>query len=200
MKEQPPVSCPYETFRHIRIALIVNLEATVGHRPSPSSFYYPSARKNLEGVRVNSFDHLGCNMMSAAVRQERLLEPTVHPQLLQPARLGPGGVEDGDPAHVVRGRRDDDCDRQNQAKSVDKPEHLSPRYFLSRVISPGRRADHARATYASRINDPGRWFGFMSFGLSNHGVTSQVWSRGAREYPPLWVRGGVERRCGPESC
>ena len=87
------MDCPYEAFGDVGVSFIVNLESTTIHEPRPCSLDDPALRENHELVRMDALDDLGVHTATLAVLDERGLEPAVAPQLLEPFRLCPAGIE-----------------------------------------------------------------------------------------------------------
>src|ERR1017187_7261675 len=93
---------PYESFGDFRVAFIVDLEATVVHKPRPCPLDDPPTREDFEAMIVDLLHDLGGNVMRPTRGDERSLEPSVAPNLRQPRRAGPRLVDNRYPADVVR--------------------------------------------------------------------------------------------------
>ena len=65
-------------------------------------------------MSVDPVDDLSGAVALPAVLNERGLEPAITPQFRQPGTLEAGFVDHDDPASVVRHRRDDHGDRDQQ--------------------------------------------------------------------------------------
>jgi len=159
---------PYESFGDFRVAFIVDLEATVVHKPRPCPLDDPPTREDFEAMIVDLLHDLGGNVMRPTRGDERSLEPSVAPNLCQPRRAGPRLVDNRYPADVVRHVGSDHQHGNQEAECVDHAEGLSPRDLLSCVVSPGRAGNGGCSSNTPSIDDPGRGFTIAAFSFSDH--------------------------------
>lgn len=144
---------PHESFCHFGVSFIVNLQATVIHRPRPRPLDDPALGEDFECVRMDPFDDVHSDAHAVAELAELRLESCVAPYLLHSSTFRFGCLDCGDAARVVARRRGADRDGDDQAECVDEPEAFPSGDLLAGVIALAGLGNRRGRSDAAGVDD-----------------------------------------------